>query len=87
MGIKWYDRLSNVEVRKRTESAKLEKMLKEKNSDGYHVTTTGDCRIPNRALNWNLTSMNRKSGRPRKKLAGHYPKRFKGHGIEMGRRE
>jgi len=30
MGIKWHDRLSNVEVRKRTESAKLEKMLKEK---------------------------------------------------------
>ena len=35
------------------------------------------------SLNWNLSSMNRKRGRPRKKLAGHYPKGFKGHRIDL----
>jgi len=29
-----------------------------------HVIRMEDCRIPNQALNWNLSSMNRKPGRP-----------------------
>jgi len=43
-----------------------------------------DCKIPNQALNWNLSSMNRKPVRPPGKLAGHYPKGFKGHRIDLG---
>ena len=31
-----------------------------------HVIRTEDCWIPNQALNWNFSIMNRKSGRPRK---------------------
>jgi len=31
-----------------------------------HVIRMEDCRIPNQGLNWNLSSMNRKPGRPRK---------------------
>jgi len=42
-----------------------------------------DCRMPNEALNGNLSSMNRKPGRPGK-LAGHYQKGFKGHRIDLG---
>jgi len=31
-----------------------------------HVIRMEDCRIPNQALNWNLSNVNRKPGRPRK---------------------
>jgi len=50
-----------------------------------HVIRMEDCRIPNQALNWNLSSMNRKPGRPLgKKLAGYYPKAVKGYLIDLG---
>ena len=61
--------MSNAEVRNRTGMAKLEEIFKERRLRllGY-VIRTEDCRIPNQALNWNLSSMNRKPGRPRKNL-------------------
>jgi len=68
LGIKWYDRMSNVEVRKKTGTAKLEEMIKERILRwlGHVMRMVEDCRIPNRALNWNLSSMNRKPGKPQK---------------------
>ena len=66
--IKWYDRVSNVEVRKKTGTAKLEEIIKERILRwlGHVIRMVEDCRIPNRALNWNLSSMNRKPGKPQK---------------------
>jgi len=82
MGIKWYDRLSNVEVRKRTESAKLEKMLKEKrlrwlsrDNDGGLQNTEPSFKLEP----WRHEQEIRKT--PEKKLAGHYPKRLKDMGL------
>ena len=67
LGIKWYDRMSNVEVRKRTGMAKLEGVIKERRLRWLgNVIRMDDCRIPNRALNWNLSSTNRKPGKPQK---------------------
>ena len=63
LGMKWYDRVSNVEVSKRTRMAKLEEIIKERL--GY-VIRMEDCRVPNQALNCNLSSVNRKSGRLQK---------------------
>jgi len=55
--------------------AKLEEIVQERRLRWlWHVIRTEDCWMPNQALNWNLSIMNRKSGRPGKKLAGHYPK-------------
>jgi len=52
--------------------AKLEEIVKERRLRWLgHVIRKEDCWMPNQALNWNL---NRKSGRPGKQLAGHYPK-------------
>ena len=53
-------RVSNVEVRKRTG------IKKKRFRRLGHVIRMEDCRMPNQALNWNLSSMNRKLGRPRK---------------------
>jgi len=59
--------VSNAEVRNRTGMAKLEEIFKERRLRLLgHVIRTEDCRIPNQALNWNLSSMNRKQGRPQK---------------------
>ena len=67
LGIKWYDRMSNVEVRKRIGTAKLEGVIKERRLRWLgNVIRMDDCRIPNRALNWNLSSTNRKPGKPQK---------------------
>jgi len=64
--------------------AKLKEIIKERRLRRLgHVIKMEDCTIPNQALNWNLSSMNRKPGRPGK-LAGHYPKGFKGHRIHLG---
>ena len=50
MGIKWYDNVSNVEVRKRTGMAKLEEIIKERRLRWLgHVIRMEDCRIPNQA--------------------------------------
>jgi len=66
-----------VEVRKRTGIAKLEEIIKARRLRWHgHVMSMEDCRMPNEALNGNLSSMNRKPGRPGK-LAGHYQKGFK----------
>jgi len=65
--------------------AKLEETIKERRRRWLgHVITTEDCRIPNQALNWNLSSINRKPGSTGGKQTGHYPKGFKGHRIELG---
>jgi len=67
LGIKWCDRVSNVEVRKRTGMAKLEEIIKERRLRWLgHVIRMEDCRIPNQALNWKLSNLNRKPGRPGK---------------------
>jgi len=67
LGIKCYDGVSNVEVRKRTGMAKLEEIIKERRLRWLgHMVRMEDCRILNQSLNWNLSSMNRKPGRPRK---------------------
>jgi len=77
--------VSNVEVRSRTGMAKLGEILKERRLRWLgHVIRMEDCRIRNQALNWNLTSMNRKPVRLPEKLAGHYPKGFKRHRIDLG---
>jgi len=48
--------------------AKLEEIIKERRLRWLvHVIRMENCRIPNQALNWNLSSMNRKPGRPPKK--------------------
>jgi len=48
LGIKWYDKVSNVEVKKRTEMAKLEEIIKERRLRWLgHVIRMEDCRIPN----------------------------------------
>jgi len=65
--------------------AKLEEIIKERRLRRLvHVIRMENCRIPNQALNWNLSSMNRKPGRPPNKLAGHYPNGFKGYRINLG---
>jgi len=67
LGVKWYDRVSNVEVRKRTRMAMLEKITKERRLRWLGcVIRMEDCRIANQALNWNLSSMICKPGRPGK---------------------
>jgi len=67
LGIKWYNRVSNVEVRKRIGMAKLEGVIKERRLRWLgNVIRMDDCRIPNRALNWNLSSTNRKPEKPQK---------------------
>jgi len=67
LGIIWYKRVSNVEVRKRIGTAKLEGVIKERRLRWLgNVIRMDDCRIPNRALNWNLSSTNRKPGKPQK---------------------
>jgi len=76
LGMKWYDRVSNVEVSKRTRMAKLEEIIKERLG---HVIRMEDCRVPNQALNCNISSVNRKSGRLQKNW-----QRFKGHRIDLG---
>jgi len=59
--------VSNVEVRKRTGMAKLEEIITERRLRWHgHVMSMEDCRMPNQALNGNLSSMNMKPGRPRK---------------------
>jgi len=59
--------MSNVEVRKRTGMARLEEIIKERRLRWLgHVMSMEACRMPNQALNGNLSSMNRKPGRPRK---------------------
>jgi len=46
--------------------AKLKEIIKERRLRRLgHVIKMEDCTIPNQALNWNLSSMNRKPGRPR----------------------
>ena len=46
---------------------KLEEIIKERRLRWLgHAISMEDCKIPNQALNWNLSSMNRKTGRPRK---------------------
>jgi len=63
--IKWYDNVSNVEGKKRTGMAKLEEIIKERRFRWLeHVKRMKDCRILNQTLNWNLSSMHRKPGRP-----------------------
>jgi len=53
--------VSNVEVRSRTGMAKLGEIIKERRLRWLgHVIRMEDCRIRNQALNWNLSSMNRK---------------------------
>jgi len=77
LGIKWYDKISNAKVRKGTGMAKLEEIVKERRLRWLgHVIRMEDCRIPNQALNWNLSSM-----KTMEKLEGHY---LKGHRIELG---
>jgi len=78
--------VSNVEVRSRTGMAKLGDIIKERRLRwlGHVIRMMDDCKIPNQALNWNLSSMNRKPVRPPGKLVGHYPKGFKGHRIDLG---
>jgi len=72
--------VSNAEVRRRTGMAKLEEIFKERRLRWLgHVIRMVDCRIPNQ--NSDLSSMNRKT---LERLAGHYPKGFKGHQIDMG---
>jgi len=67
LGIKWYNRVSNVEVRKTTGLSKLEEIIKERRLRWLgHVLRMEDCRILKQALNRNLSSMYRKPGRPRK---------------------
>jgi len=45
--IKWYDRVSNVDVRKRTGMAELEEIIKERRLRWLrHVIRIEDCRIP-----------------------------------------
>jgi len=82
MGIKWYDRLSNVEVRRRTESAKLEEMIREKKTqmaracdkDGGLQNTEPSFKLEP----WRHEQEIRKAS---EKLAGHYPKRLKEMGL------
>ena len=57
--------MSNAEVRKRTGMAKVEEIIEERKFR-WLGPVMEDCRIPNQALNWNLSNMNRKPGRPRK---------------------
>jgi len=50
LGIKWYDNVSYVKVRKRTGMAKLEEIIKERRLRWLgHVIKMEDCRIPNQA--------------------------------------
>jgi len=61
----WYDNVSYVEVRKRTGMAKLEEIIKERKLRWLgHVIRMEDGRMPNQALNWKLSNLNRKPGRP-----------------------
>jgi len=47
--------------------ARLEETTKERRLRCLgHVISMENCRVPNQALNWNLSSMNRKPGRHRK---------------------
>ena len=56
--------MSNAELRKRTGMAKLEKIVKKKKTQmARHVITMEDSRISNQALNWNISSMNKKPRR------------------------
>ena len=67
LGIKWYDRVSDVEVRKRTGTAKLEELIKERRLRWLvHVIRTEDCRIPNQR--------EQETRKTPEKMAGHYPK-------------
>jgi len=44
--------------------AKLEEIIKERRLRWLgHVIRMEDCRIPNQALNWKLSNLNRKPGR------------------------
>jgi len=46
--------------------AKLKEIIKERRLRRLgHVIKMEDCTIPKQALNWNLSSMNRKPGSPR----------------------
>jgi len=78
LGIKWYDRVSNVEVRKRTGTAKLEELIKERRLRWLvHVRRMEDCRIPNQR--------EQETRKTPEKMAGHHPKTgFKGHRIDVG---
>ena len=53
--------MSNAEVRKRTGMAKVEEIIEERKFR-WLGPVMEDCRIPNQALNWNLSNMNRKPG-------------------------
>jgi len=49
--LSWYDKVSNVEVRKRTGMAKLRKIIKQRRLGWLgHVLRMEDYRIPNQAL-------------------------------------
>jgi len=55
--------VSNAEVRKRTGMAKVEEIIAERKFRWLGpVIRMEDYRIPNQALNWNLSNMNRKLG-------------------------
>ena len=77
-GIKWHDKVSSVEVRKRTELAKLEQIIK-KRIWLRHVIRLDDCRIPKQALNWNFSSTNRSW----KNWQDIIPNGFEVHGIDL----
>jgi len=87
MGIKWYDRLSNVEVRKRTESAKLEEMIREKrlrwlsrDNDGGLQNTEPSFKLEPWRHEQEIRKTPEKTGRT-------LSEEIKGHGIEPGRGE
>jgi len=47
-----------------------------------------DCWIPEEAINWNLSNTSQEPGRAWKSQpAGHHPKRFKRHRIDLGLKE
>jgi len=78
-GIKWHDKVSSVEVRKRTELAKLEQIIKEETRWLRHVIRLDDCRIPKQALNWDFSSTNRSW----KNWQDIIPNGFEVHGIDL----
>jgi len=63
LGITRYDEVSDVEVRKKNRTDKARTKIAERRLGrlGPEIRMD-DCRIPNQALNWNISSANRKLG-------------------------
>ena len=67
LGIIWKDKIRNEEIRKKTGLHKLELIIKKGRLRWLgHVLRTVESRIPRQAIQWELSSYKRKSGRPRK---------------------